>query len=247
MSRPSTVLGPRLRRPAGPGPGDRRRRARRARPAARRAAADRERELHLAGGAGRARLDAVQQVRRGLPRPALLRRLRGGRPGRGDRHRRGPRRCSAPTHANLQPHSGASANLAAYAALLQPGDTGARDVAAARRPPHPRLQGQLLRQVVHAGALRRAPGHRADRLRRGPRPRPRAPAEDDHLRRDGLPAADRLRRVPRDRRRGRRLADGRRRALHRAGRRQGDPVAGAVRRRRHASRRTRCCAARAAA
>jgi glycine hydroxymethyltransferase len=33
------------------------------------------------------------------------------------------KRLFAADHANLQPHSGASANLAAYAALLQPGDT----------------------------------------------------------------------------------------------------------------------------
>ena len=56
-------------------------------------------------------------------------------------------------HANLQPHSGASANLAAYAALVQPGRHRARDVAPARRAPDPRLEGQLLGQVVHAGAL----------------------------------------------------------------------------------------------
>src|SRR4051812_11919674 len=33
------------------------------------------------------------------------------------------RRLFGADHANVQPHSGASANLAAYAALLQPGDT----------------------------------------------------------------------------------------------------------------------------
>ena len=81
------VLGPRLRCPPGAGPRDRRGHPRRARPAARRPPADRQRELHVPGGAGRAGLDAVQQVRRGLPRQALLRRLRRRRPGRDDRHR----------------------------------------------------------------------------------------------------------------------------------------------------------------
>ena len=49
------------------------------------------------GGAGRARLDAVQQVRRGLPRAAVLRRLRGRRPRRDRSASSGPRRCSAPS------------------------------------------------------------------------------------------------------------------------------------------------------
>ena len=44
-------------------------------------------------------------------------------------------------HANLQPHSGASANLAAYGAFLQPGDTLLAHGAAARRPPDPRHEG----------------------------------------------------------------------------------------------------------
>ena len=44
-------------------------------------------------------------------------------------------------HANLQPHSGASANLAAYGAFLQPGRHVARDGAAARRTPDPRREG----------------------------------------------------------------------------------------------------------
>ncbi len=155
----------------------------------------------------------------------------GGRPGRGDRHRAGQ---GAVRRRARQP-------AAALGRQRQPGRV--RGVAEARRhrarhgPPHGghlthgskvNFSGKWFHTVGYT--VRR--GHRADRLRRGPRPGPRAPAQDDHLRRHRVPAADRLRGVPGDRRRGRRLPDGRRRPLHRPGRRQGDPVAGAVRRRR---------------
>ena len=143
----AAVLGPGLRRAAGRGSRDRRGRARRARPAARRAAADRQRELHQPGGARRARLDAVEQVRRGLPRPALLRRLRGRRPGRGDRHRA---RQGAVRRRARQP--AAALRRAAPTSPRTPRSASPATPCwrwtSAGRPPHPRQQGQLLRQVV---------------------------------------------------------------------------------------------------
>ena len=110
--RDSVVRRPRGGRPDRPG----------ARPPADDPAADRVGELHLAGGAGRHRLGVDQQVLRGLPGPPLLRRQPDHRRGGGP----GPHRATAlfgAEHANVQPHAGANANLAAYQALLEPGAT----------------------------------------------------------------------------------------------------------------------------
>ena len=69
--------------------------------------------------------------------------------------------------ANVQPHSGASANAAAFMALMQPGDTFLGLEPRRRRPSHPRLAGQRVRQVVQGGALRRAPRRPSHRHGRG--------------------------------------------------------------------------------
>ena len=78
--------------------------------------------------------------------------------------------------------------------------------ALARRPPHARAEGQLLRPALHDRPLRRLARDEPRRLRRGARARQAAQAEADRLRRLRLPAHGRDRPLPRDRGRGRRAA-----------------------------------------
>ena len=52
-------------------------------------------------------------------------------------------------HANVQPHSGAQANMAVYLTLLQAGRHGARHEPGARRPPDARPPAEFLRKALH--------------------------------------------------------------------------------------------------
>ena len=70
-------------------------------------------------------------------------------------------------HANVQPHSGAQANFAAFMARGPAGREDHGHVAAARGAPLPRGGGQPQRRGLAGGPLRRRSGHRPDRLRRG--------------------------------------------------------------------------------
>ena len=154
----------------------------------RRDRADRLREHRLARRARGAGLGADQQVRRGLSGQALLRRLRVRR------HRRDARDRAREEAVRLRLRQ-------RPAELRQPDEPGGVPGAAParrhlhgprprrRRPPHPRLAGQHVGQVVQGRALRRAPrrpAHRHDEVaadRRGDE------AEADHRRRHGLFAA----------------------------------------------------------
>ena len=89
-------------------------------------------------------------------------------------------------HANVQPHAGAQANMAVYHGLPRARGHGARVAARPRRAPHPRAQGQLLGSALQRRALRRLAGDEPRRGGRGPRARPRAPAQADPLRRLGV-------------------------------------------------------------
>ena len=123
------------------------------------AAAHRIGELHLSGGPRRHRLDPDQQVRRGLPRPPLLRRQPGRRPGRGPRTRpvvravrRRARQRAAPRRRGRQ-----SRGLPGVARTRR---HRPRDAPRPGRAPHPRLAGEHHLEDL---ALRRLRGVRRDR------------------------------------------------------------------------------------
>ena len=120
-------------------------------------------------------------------------------------------------HANVQPHSGAQANMAVFMARLQPGDTVlGMSLAHGGHLTHGTkvsFSGKLYNAVAY--------GVRRDTelidFDRGARAGARAPAQADRRRRQRVSAHDGVRAVPRDRRRGRRDVAGRFRARRRTG------------------------------
>ena len=150
-----------------------------AQPAADDPAADRLGELHVAGRAGRLGLGADQQVRRGLPRPAVLRRQPdhrrgrgpGPRPGHGAVRRR-PRQRAAARRGQRQPGRVPGAARA--------GRDRARHAPRPRRPPDPRIAGLHRLEVLALRLLRRHPAVVGrGRARRGHRLRPGGPPGQD--------------------------------------------------------------------
>ena len=199
----------------------------RARAAARPDRADRVRELHLAVGARGDRLDADQQVRRGLSRQALLRRLRGRRRDRGA----GARARDEPLRRRARERAAARGRAGEHGRLLRGAPAGrprARALARPRRPSHARAEGELLREALRVPPLRRLARDDDRRLRRGARAGEGGAAEADRLRRLRVSAHGRGRPVPRDRRRGRCAADDRHGALRGPRRGRAPPEPGAA-------------------
>ncbi len=150
-------------------------------------------------------------------------------------------------HANVQPHSGSQANMAAYFAVAQPGDTLlAMSLNFGGHLTHGspvNFSGKLFK-IVPYGLRRSDETIDMDEVAAA---RPRAPAARPGGRRERLPAHPPLRPVRRDRPRGRRGHGGRHGPHRRAGRGRPAPLAGAVRRDRHHAPPTRRSAVRAAA
>ena len=121
-------------------PRDRRAVRRRARAPARPARADRVRELHLAGGARGRGSVLTNKYAEGYPG----KRYYGGCEFVDEVEKLADRARARPLfgaeHANVQPHSGAQANMAAYFAVLEPGDTVLGHEAGPRRAPDARLR-----------------------------------------------------------------------------------------------------------
>ena len=210
--------------------------ARGARPRARAPAGDarddRVRELRAAGRARRSRLGAHEQVRRGLPGPPLLRRLRGGRRRRAARDR--PGEVALRRRARERPAArGRSGQQRGLHGAARPRRQDHGPEARPRRPPHARDEAERLGQALRGRRLRRLEGRLPDRHGRGSAGRRGGAAEADRHRLVGLLAPARLRALPRDRRLGRREAHVRHGALRRARRRRRAPEPGRALRRRH--------------
>ena len=159
--------------------------------------ADRVGELRQRGGARGAGLGAHEQVRRGLSRQALLRRLRVT----STRSRRSPSSARSTLFgaedANVQPHSGSQANMAVYFSQLKPGDTIlAMNLSHGGHLTHGspvNFSGKFF-QVVPYGVRERDGRIDYDQVRA---PRAQRAPEDDRRRLHRLSARDRLRAVPR--------------------------------------------------
>ncbi len=161
-----------------------------------RSGTDRLGKLRQPGRDGCPGLRDDQQVRRGLPRPALLRRLRERRCRRTAGHR--ARQQAVRRRVRQRP-----------AALRSPGQHGrvlrlpgaGRHAAGhgpvPRRPPHPRHAPEFLGQAVQGGPLRSPPGRSAHRLRPGRPAGPRTQAQTDRGRGQRLSPDDRFQRLRR--------------------------------------------------
>ncbi len=186
--------------------------------------ADRQREHRLRRGDGGAGLGADQQIRRGLPGPPLLRRLRRGGRGRAARHRPG----EADVRLRLRQRA------AALRRAGQPGGVPGDDQARRHHPRHEPGRrwapdawrgAQPVRQVVPRRAVWRAARGRPAGLRGAGAPGPRRAADADHRRWQRLPARDRLCPHPRGGGRGGRVVPGGHGALRRAGGGRAVPLA----------------------
>ena len=136
-------------------------------------------------------------------------------------------------HANVQPHSGAQANMAVYFALLKPGDTvlGMNlSHGGHLTHGHPLNFSGKLYTIVPYGVRKEDERIDYDELDAARR---RAQAEDDHGRRQRLPARHRLRADSRRRRSRRRRRRHRHGAHRRARRRRHPSESGAALRFRH--------------
>ena len=194
--------------------------------------ADRLRELHLAGDPRGRRLGADEQVRGGLPRSPLLRRLRDRRRDRAARDRP----SEGPVRRRPRERPAACGRAGQHGRLPRPARARrhrALAPARPRRPPDARAEGQLLGAAVHDRPLRGLPRDGCRGRGGGARARARAPAEARALRRVGVPAHGRHGHVPSRRRRGRRAPLVRHGALRRARRRRAPPEPGRALRRRH--------------